>query len=671
MLSSNSRAYALVLLLVGSLISTAFIAVPKSYASHEDITVEIEDMVYDQGDEVVIEGIVDGADDGEEVEITIEGPDDSDSEDIEIEDEEYSFTYEIGSNADEGLYVVQVSFGSDDVFSYFKVVEDDDDDPITVETEDDLYSAGDTVEITGFIQDPELGEDEIDIEVIGPDNSRVYDNTVDLDGDEFSDDDFDLDDEADHGRYAVIVSYAGDEAVTIFEVEDEGADGGSTEPITVKTDKTTYEAGDTVRITGEVDVVSGEDEVGIEVIGPDNDEVVDDEADVESDGEFSFSFDLDDEADDGRYRVIITYDDEDKEISFNIGSTTGSSALTVKLDKSGYLTGETMKVSGKVDRIIKDQTVNILVFKPDGNFAGLAAYVEPNSDLTYSADIRLIGNLDVKNDYTVKVGYGDNDAEIEFDITGQSANSGTITVKTDKTEYSTGSTIKITGTVNRDLLVAGQSVVIQVNNPNGDAYRVDLITPSSDGSYSYDMVVGGKLGVAGKYDVTATYNLKQAKTTFELKGAPGKQIANLKVDGSTFPIEYEITNGSVKSVFAKPDDNKLAVSVDGTQAGRLTVVLPRNVIDAVEGGQDIRYMVTTTDLESGEEDEITVVEAQTTSTSRTLVIDYPQGTDLIEIQGTQVVPEFGVIAALILAASLVAVIGFARFRGSSLNFGRF
>jgi predicted secreted protein with PEFG-CTERM motif len=404
------------------------------------------------------------------------------------------------------------------------------------------------------------------------------------------------------------------------------------------------------------------------IIGPDNDEVVDDEADVESDGEFSFSFDLDDEAEDGKYRVIITYDNEDKEISFNIGSTTGSSVLTVKLDKSGYLTGETMKVSGKVDRIIKDQTVNILVFKPDSNFAGLAAYVEPNADLTYSADIRLIGNLDVKSDYTVKVSYGDNDTEIEFDITGQSANSGTITVKTDKTEYSAGSTVKITGTVNTDLLAAGQSVVIQVNNPNGDAYRVDLITPSSDGSYSYDMVVGGKLGVAGEYDVTATYNLKQAKTTFELKG---KLTANLKVDGSTFPIEYEISNGSVKSVFAKPDDDKLAVSVDGTQAGRLTIVLPRNVIDAVEDGQDIRYMVTTTDLESGEEDEITVVEAQTGSTSRTLVIDYPQGTDLIEIQGTQVVPEFGVIAALILAASLVAVIGFARFRGSSLGFGRF
>jgi predicted secreted protein with PEFG-CTERM motif len=668
MLSSNSRAYALVLLLIGSLISTAFVAVPKSFASHEDITVEIEDIVYDQGDEVVIEGIVDGADDDEEVEITVEGPDGSDSEDVTIEDEEYSFTYELGNNADEGLYVVQVSFGSDDVFSYFKVVEDDDDDPITVETEDDLYAAGDTVEITGFIQDPELGEDEVDIEVIGPDNSRTYDNTVDLDGDEFSDDDFDLDDDADHGRYAVIVSYAGDEAVTIFEVEDEDAGNGSSEPITVKTDKTTYEAGDTVRITGEVDVVSGEDQVDIVIIGPDNDEVVDDEADVESDGEFSFSFDLDDEAEDGKYRVIITYDNEDKEISFNIGSTTGSSVLTVKLDKSGYLTGETMKVSGKVDRIIKDQTVNILVFKPDSNFAGLAAYVEPNADLTYSADIRLIGNLDVKSDYTVKVSYGDNDTEIEFDITGQSANSGTITVKTDKTEYSAGSTVKITGTVNTDLLAAGQSVVIQVNNPNGDAYRVDLITPSSDGSYSYDMVVGGKLGVAGEYDVTATYNLKQAKTTFELKG---KLTANLKVDGSTFPIEYEISNGSVKSVFAKPDDDKLAVSVDGTQAGRLTIVLPRNVIDAVEDGQDIRYMVTTTDLESGEEDEITVVEAQTGSTSRTLVIDYPQGTDLIEIQGTQVVPEFGVIAALILAASLVAVIGFARFRGSSLGFGRF
>ncbi len=291
-------------------------------STEEEITVEIEDFVYDQGDEVVIEGTVDGADDGEEVEITIEGPDGSDStEDAEIDDEEYSFTYEIDNNAREGLYIVQVSFGSDDVYSYFKVVEDEDDDPITVETDDDLYSAGDTVEISGFVQDPELGEDEIDIEVIGPNNKRVYDNTVDLDGDEFSDDDFDLDDDADPGRYAVIVSYAGHEAVAIFEVEGEGSGNGG--QITVKTDKATYEAGDIVEMAGKVDVVSGEDKVSIEVIGPDNKDIVDDEVDVENDGSFSFGFELENNAVEGEYRIIVTYNNDDVEIFFEVEGSNG------------------------------------------------------------------------------------------------------------------------------------------------------------------------------------------------------------------------------------------------------------------------------------------------------------------------------------------------------------
>jgi predicted secreted protein with PEFG-CTERM motif len=56
--------------------------------------------------------------------------------------------------------------------------------------------------------------------------------------------------------------------------------------------------------------------------------------------------------------------------------------------------------------------------------------------------------------------------------------------------------------------------------------------------------------------------------------------------------------------------------------------------------------------------------------STTISLTVPESGS-VEITGATVIPEFGVIAALVLAASLVAVIGVARFKGSSFGLGRF
>ena len=45
-----------------------------------------------------------------------------------------------------------------------------------------------------------------------------------------------------------------------------------------------------------------------------------------------------------------------------------------------------------------------------------------------------------------------------------------------------------------------------------------------------------------------------------------------------------------------------------------------------------------------------------TSTDRTLTIEFPAGAEEIEIIGTFVVPEFGTIAAMILAVAIISII---------------
>jgi predicted secreted protein with PEFG-CTERM motif len=46
----------------------------------------------------------------------------------------------------------------------------------------------------------------------------------------------------------------------------------------------------------------------------------------------------------------------------------------------------------------------------------------------------------------------------------------------------------------------------------------------------------------------------------------------------------------------------------------------------------------------------------TTSIDRTLTIEFPAGAEEIEIIGTFVVPEFGTIAAMILAVAIISII---------------
>ena len=62
------------------------------------------------------------------------------------------------------------------------------------------------------------------------------------------------------------------------------------------------------------------------------------------------------------------------------------------------------------------------------------------------------------------------------------------------------------------------------------------------------------------------------------------------------------------------------------------------------------------DLDGGQDSTPDVTEVETSNDSRTLLIEFPAGTDLIEIQGTTVVPEFGTIAALVMAVAIITLI---------------
>jgi len=237
-----------------------------------------------------------------------------------------------------------------------------------------------------------------------------------------------------------------------------------------------------------------------------------------------------------------------------------------------------------------------------------------------------------------------------------------IVVTTDKASYSEGETIVITGEV-KDLY-SGTPVSVIIKAPNGNIVRIAQETVGADKKFSLEHTAGGALmKTEGAYTVTVQYGNENrtAETSFQFGGSttttPPSEVEESKVtdttvsvQGSTDLIGYVITGGKLLGITPSVQDNSLIISIDATSDGSLTLTIPRSVLDALfENGDDDDFFV----LVDGEEVDF---DETVSSTDRILTIEFQAGAEEIEIIGTFVVPEFGTIAAMILAVAIISII---------------
>ncbi|MCI0561026.1 MAG: phosphate ABC transporter substrate-binding protein PstS [Nitrososphaera sp.] len=116
--------------------------------------------------------------------------------------------------------------------------------------------------------------------------------------------------------------------------------------------------------------------------------------------------------------------------------------------------------------------------------------------------------------------------------------------------------------------------------------------------------------------------------------------------GTSYTVTGKSTSAEAIEVEIIPNQS---VQVTFNGSGEVELTLPKTMIDGI-----------TTVSAGGEMIESEVV--TTTSSSTTIRFTIPAGTDMVSIQGAMIVPEFEVIALLILAVAIVAVVGLTRAR---------
>ncbi len=235
-----------------------------------------------------------------------------------------------------------------------------------------------------------------------------------------------------------------------------------------------------------------------------------------------------------------------------------------------------------------------------------------------------------------------------------SASTGAISVTTDKTTYNDGDKVMISGSTQD--YISDTPITVRIISPIGNIVKVDQVDLGSDRTFSTSITATGALWQeAGAYTVKVQYGSpdRTAQTTFQFAGSANNGAGNtIKVDGTDLSVKYSITNGKVLGIKADIQSKSLIVSIQTTGDGVLTVTLPRALINATlpTTGQDDKYYVLVDNQEADFQ------ETSTTTTDRTLSIPFTDGTQEIEIIGTQIIPEFGPIAALVLAIAIVSII---------------
>ena len=247
-------------------------------------------------------------------------------------------------------------------------------------------------------------------------------------------------------------------------------------------------------------------------------------------------------------------------------------------------------------------------------------------------------------------------------IVSQAYAAFTITMETDKDVYDHSSVITVTGQV--DPIAEGSEVtfIVQRLNPVGITH-IDQISVNSDGVFSTTInTATPTMKYDGTYLINAKYVDAETTVSIELTNAieaseTGTPVTGTTVTGTTVTgpsgesfyklgagqIEYDMTCNAIPAFFANADDDSIVIYLDPTDDGIITVTLHEELIKPFEDGTFV-----------------VIVDNQAmqdfTQIGNTLTIPCVAGTEKIEIHGSWAIPEFGVIAAMILAVAIVSII---------------
>jgi len=511
-----------------------------------------------------------------------------------------------------GTYVLSGEYLGTTYTSFDLVKDVKEDVLISLWTDKEVYGLGETVNISGRLNDRWVSS--LDLEILQTRNTALGSGTgsgdfafkildvVRLEGDSSFNYSFKIPTGDQRlGDYRIKVSKEIGSAIkTISVVQDTSIDAIIREPLSVSTDKSVYNFGDKITITGIVNEISqstsdfpvvevsikNKDGTPLTIIGDTGGGRLgttgtsvsyDFTAIPEKSGRYSVSTQLSRSIfEEGQYLVTAKYLKLTKSAVFSVSDIlkTGD-ADPISLNKDVYGLGETVYLSGILPPT-GDRSVSISLTKPDGSITNSGATVD-NQQFSWSWNTPIsekqpaikfedrsltTTNLGIYKIHVSTPSFGkDLFFKVSLDPLNDSLSLSPITISLDKSIYNAGEKLRVTGTVisreqGSEGLVVPERISLVITSEKTPTVTIfqSSVYPDQGGNFRSDFELPITIFSEGQYKVKATYLKKQISTSFG--------VVNDFSYGSDEPISLLISSdkeqynpGDLVTIVGKP--NKL------------------------------------------------------------------------------------------------------------------
>ncbi|MGC1709658.1 MAG: lamin tail domain-containing protein [Nitrosotalea sp.] len=217
-------------------------------------------------------------------------------------------------------------------------------------------------------------------------------------------------------------------------------------------------------------------------------------------------------------------------------TTATQNTMTLTTDKTSYIFGDTVTMSGKVSALLTDPvlgyplSVNLVVSGPSGFQKTFTLYSNTNLQFSTSMTTGQVLGFPEGN-YTISASYGTITASSAFALGSTpftpppQAASVIMSMSTDQSSYTISQPITLNGTVSQ--VIPLTPVVYKVYDPNGTMIYQGNLFPDSQGHFTTysqyqshssasGIVINNVTPIYGKYTVTASYGTAKTTTYFTL-----------------------------------------------------------------------------------------------------------------------------------------------------------
>jgi hypothetical protein len=137
------------------------------------------------------------------------------------------------------------------------------------------------------------------------------------------------------------------------------------------------------------------------------------------------------------------------------------------------------------------------------------------------------------------------------------------------------------------------------------------------------------------YSTSAVYSTTESTASICRASTDRRNVDrfDLKVGNQSFSLRYHVNGANINNISADKDNTSILIALSPSTDGTLNIELPRSVIDSKgQGNVDEDYVV----FADGQQ--ISAEQTLTNNQLRTLLIDFENGVEEIEVQGTQDLP---------------------------------